>query len=168
VVGLASLLAAAAVAAGPSFHLTSTAFANNGTIPKRYTCDGSNVSPPLRWTRPPRGAKGMALEVTDTDAADNTTAWYFIHWTGWGFAPRAGSLAEGKSPPAYGLNSFGRLGYAGPCPPPGQKPHHYVFALYALRVVPHLARGATWTVFYGTLIRKHVVAVTYLTGIYGR
>jgi Raf kinase inhibitor-like YbhB/YbcL family protein len=152
----------------PAFHLTSVAFANDGTIPKRYTCDGANVSPPLRWSAPPRGTKGLALEVTDTDAADNTTAWYFIHWTGWGFAPRAGGLAEAARPPRYGLNSFGRLGYGGPCPPPGQKPHHYVFALYALRARPRLATGATWTVFYDKLIHGDVLAVTYLTGIYGR
>jgi Raf kinase inhibitor-like YbhB/YbcL family protein len=156
------ILAVAATAV--TFHLTSSAFADNGSIPKRYTCRGADVSPPLRWTAPPAGTKGLALEVTDTDAADATTVWFFVHWTAWGFAPRAGSLGEGRSPPEYGLNSFGRLGYGGPCAPAGRSGDHYVFALYALRIRPRLETGAPWKVFYDRLIRGNVMAVTYLNG----
>jgi Raf kinase inhibitor-like YbhB/YbcL family protein len=115
------------------FALTSAAFTNQGTIPRRYTCDGRDVSPPLRWTAPPRSARGLMLLVTDPDAPGGG----FVHWRASGIAPRAGSVREGAHLGRAGKNSFGHRGYSGPCPPPGPA-HHYVFVLRALD-----ARGRT-------------------------
>lgn len=167
-VAAAVLAVPAARAAPPSFVLTSSAFHDGGRIPKRYTCDGDDVSPPLRWTRPPHGTRGLALEVTDTDAVDQDLPVFFVHWTAWGMPPRAGSLAAGARPPLEGRTSFGVVGYGGPCPPHGQKAHHYVFQLYALRVAPRLRAGAPWIDFRTRVLRHHVLAIADVTGLYAR
>jgi len=110
-----------------AFALTSPSFRDGGTIPRVYTCDGRNVSPPLRWTAPPRGTRSLALTVTDPDAPGGP----FVHWRATGIAPTAGSLAQGRHFPHEQRNTFGTRGYSGPCPPPGPA-HHYVFVLRAL------------------------------------
>jgi Raf kinase inhibitor-like YbhB/YbcL family protein len=134
-----------------SLVLSSSAFHAGGTIPRRYTCEGRNVSPPLRWTAPPRGTRSFALTVTDPDAPGGT----FVHWVAWGIAPSARSLGVGARPPHEGRNSAGTVGYTGPCPPPGPA-HRYVFRLYALdaRVGPPFGR--------------HALASSVLVGRYAR
>jgi Raf kinase inhibitor-like YbhB/YbcL family protein len=109
-----------------AFALTSPAFHPGGTIPARYTCAGADVSPPLRWTAPPRGTRSFSITVVDVDANG------FVHWRASGIAGAARSLATGAHPPSEGLNTFGRHRYSGPCPPPGAGPHRYVFTLRAL------------------------------------
>jgi Raf kinase inhibitor-like YbhB/YbcL family protein len=156
----------------PAFHLTSKAFANNATIPRRYTCDGANVSPPLRWTRPPRGTRALILALTDTDQFDpgpNSSRWgpYFVQWTVFGLAPRAGALRPGAALTKVGLNSYLVLGYRGPCPRRGDPPHHYVFTLYALRRAVRLSPGVAVDVFYRALLGR-TLALAILTGRYGR
>lgn len=113
---------AVAVAA---FVLTSPAFAPGEPMPARYTCDGRDASPPLRWTAPPRGTVSLALTVTDPDAVGGP----FVHWRLTGIAPSTRALAAGSR--AGGRNSFGKTGYGGPCPPRGRA-HRYVFDLRAL------------------------------------
>ena len=107
-----------------AFVLTSPAFSNGGTIPRRYTCDGANTSPALRWTAPPRGTASFELTVFDPDAPNGG----FLHWRIAHLAATARSLAAGSR--LGGRNGAGRTGYTGPCPPSGT--HHYRFRLLAL------------------------------------
>jgi Raf kinase inhibitor-like YbhB/YbcL family protein len=120
--------------------LTSPAFAAGATIPRRYTCDGNETSPPLRWTPPPKATRSLALTVEDPDAPGGT----FVHWTLYGFAAETKGLDEGTGPSGsrQGANSSGSNDYAPPCPPKGDRPHRYVFTLYALRSDPLPDAGA--------------------------
>jgi Raf kinase inhibitor-like YbhB/YbcL family protein len=145
-----------------AFALVSPAFPEGASIPKPYTCDGSGVSPPLRWTTPPRGTRSLALSDKDPDAPGGT----FVHWTAWNISPSARGLARGQRPPLEGRNSAGRRGYTPPCPPAGPA-HHYVFRLYALRSKLRLAAGASPAAFDRAL-RGRVIAVAKLVGQYRR
>ncbi|MDX6477299.1 MAG: hypothetical protein QOH95_2810, partial [Gaiellaceae bacterium] len=107
-----------------AFILTSPAFHTGGTIPERYTCDGANVSPALRWTAPPRGTASLSLTVFDPDAPGGG----FLHWRISRLPAKARSLPSGSH--LGGPNGAGRSGYTGPCPPSGL--HHYRFELHAL------------------------------------
>lgn len=118
-----------------NFELSSDAFADGGDIPRRHTCEGENVSPPLSWFAPPEGTRSLALIVDDPDAPVGR----FTHWLAWGLDPAAGGLAEDTPAPAEGRNGFGLNGYAGPCPPPGHGRHRYFFRLHALSAEPQLA-----------------------------
>jgi len=119
---------------------------NGGLIPKRYTCDGANRTPVLRVRalRPP-----FAIEAVDVDAPGGR----FVHW-----------LVAGGIP---GRNSAGTLGYTGPCPPPGDPPHRYVFHLYELRRKPRLRPGFT-DAQLRTAIRGIVAGSGTVVGRYGR
>lgn len=150
-----SAVAAALALSSPAFH-------GGGTIPTRYTCDGKDVSPPLRWSHVPRHAKTFALRLDDPDAPGGT----FTHWTIWNLPTNKTGIASGAKWSFQGTNSFGRVGYGGPCPPPGSR-HHYVFRLYALNARLTLSRGATVTQF-GAALRGHVVASARLIGLFGR
>ena len=118
-------------------------------IPARYTCDGDEVKPKVGTARPP-GTKDVAIVMTDPDAPGGT----FVHWTRWD----AGT--EGK-------NSFGKLGYSGPCPPKGDKPHRYVITVYALRKPLGLGSGSDPDKVVAA-IRESAFASGSLTGLYGR
>jgi Raf kinase inhibitor-like YbhB/YbcL family protein len=97
------------------FSLTSTAFADEGTIPRRHTCDGEDRSPPLSWSAPPAGTRSLALILDDPDAPGGR----FIHWLAWDIPPDTGGLGKGEAAPTQGRNDFGAVGYRGPCPPTG-------------------------------------------------
>jgi Raf kinase inhibitor-like YbhB/YbcL family protein len=117
-----------------AFSLKSSAFATGRAIPRKYTCDGSNVSPPLEWLDVPAGAKNLLLVCYDPDAPGGT----FYHWAAYNIAPDVKRLDEvpaGKEDGRFsqGVNDFGRPGYGGPCPPRGHKPHAYRFRLSALK-----------------------------------
>jgi Raf kinase inhibitor-like YbhB/YbcL family protein len=114
--------------APPTLRVASTAFGDGGTIPRRFTCDGANVSPPLAFPEVPEGARQLALVVYDLDA-DN-----FVHWSLVRISPGTALIRAGRVPPGavQTKNSFGDEKYGGPCPPEGDNPHRYVFALYAL------------------------------------
>jgi len=112
-----------------SFTLTSTAFSEGGPIPRRFSCDGENESPDLSWADAPEGTQALALIVTDPDARD------FVHWIAYDLTgtPSGGlpfGLSASPDAPPQGTNSFGKVGYGGPCPPTGT--HRYVFTLHAL------------------------------------
>ncbi len=142
-----------------AFLLWSPAFHAGHAIPQRYTCDGAEASPPLRWKAPPRGTKAFALFVIDVDAGP------FTHWTLWDLPPSSRGVAASTRWRLQGRNSFGRIGYAGPCPPSGR--HRYVFTLYALRRKLGLPRGAATRDFTHALPRS-VIATSTITGIYRR
>jgi Raf kinase inhibitor-like YbhB/YbcL family protein len=137
-------------------------------IPVRYTCDGENVSPPLRWSEAPADTKSFVLIVDDPDAPAGT----FVHWVLYDLpgGSRAlpervegGDAAEGGT---QGLNDFDRVGYGGPCPP-GGRPHRYVFTLYALDARLGLApRKRKADVLRA--MRGHVLAEAALVGRFQR
>jgi Raf kinase inhibitor-like YbhB/YbcL family protein len=118
------------------FSLGSPAFPPGGPIPRRHTCEGEDVSPPLRWGGAPEGSGAFALIVEDRDARG------FVHWVVADIGAGTSELAEGlkarsveagsSAAPTEGRNDFGRKGWGGPCPPPGSGDHHYVFTLLAL------------------------------------
>lgn len=118
-------------------ELASSAFENNGMIPARYTCDGQDVSPPLKISGVPEDTVALALVMDDPDAPMGT----FDHWVVWNIPPDVTEIAEGKEPEGtQGRTDFGRLGYGGPCPPGGV--HRYRFKLYALDRQLDLQEGA--------------------------
>lgn len=104
----------------------SPAFAEGDELPAEYTCDGENVSPPLRWSDVPEGATELRVSVTDPDAPGGT----FTHWLVRGLDASATGVERGEVPPGATEenNDFGDVGYGGPCPPSGP-PHRYVFAV---------------------------------------
>ena len=117
--------------------LTSSAFQHQQRIPKKYTCEGSDVSPPLAWAGLPAGCQSLALIVDDPDAPDPVAPKrVFVHWVLYNIPGEAAALAEGVGaatlPPGavQGRNDFGQAKFGGPCPPIGR--HRYFFKLYAL------------------------------------
>lgn len=114
--------------------LTSTAFSEGATIPRRYTCEGQDAAPSLTWAGAPAGTKSFALIVDDPDAPDpKAPKRTWVHWVAYDIPPTAAGLPEGGALPAGardGTNDWGRAGYGGPCPPIGR--HRYFHKLYAL------------------------------------
>ena len=139
--------------------IESTAFTNGQPIPRQYTCQGDEVSPPLRFSYIPTGAKSLALIVDDPDAPRET----FDHWIGWNLEPQP-NLSEGGRMPMEGKNGAGAIGYHGPCPPAG-KPHRYFFKLYALNQELDLPKGATKTEVEKGM-EGHILAQAQLMGRY--
>ncbi len=150
---------------GTTLGLTSTAFVNDSTIPARYTCDGEGVSPPLTWTRVPGRARSLALVVVDPDA----TGGAFVHWSVWDLSRGSTGLGTGHVPQGakQGSNSAGSDGYTGPCPPPGDEAHHYVFSVYALDADLGLEAGASPRAVQDA-VAQHAIATGTLTGRYRR
>ena len=111
-----------------TIEVASPAFHDGRTIPRRFTCDGEDVSPPLTFSGVPMRARELALVVEDPDADR------FVHWTLLRIPPNTNELGAGAVPPRSieTDNSFGDRGWGGPCPPEDEDPHRYVFALYAL------------------------------------
>jgi hypothetical protein len=124
--------------------ITSSAFEDGSSIPAKYTCDGEDISPPLQWEQVPEGTKSIALICDDPDAPGRT----FVHWVLFNLPADAKELAENTptdetlaNGAKQGTNGFGRIGYGGPCPPPGG-PHRYFFKIYALDTEIDLSAGA--------------------------
>lgn len=152
-----------------SFQLSSTAFEAGGTIPKKYTCDGPDLSPPLAWTDPPAGTQSFALICDDPDAPAGT----WVHWVIYDLPPTARSLPEGvpanetlENGARQGRNDFRRIGYGGPCPPRGPA-HRYFFKLYALDTKLNLKSGAT-KMELERAMKGHILAQAEWMGRYGR
>ncbi len=148
--------------------ITSSAFENEGMIPSKYTCDGANISPPLKFDGIPENTKSIALICDDPDAPMGT----FVHWVIYNLPPTTKELPE-KFPDdetlpdgtRQGTNDFGSTGYSGPCPPRGI--HRYFFKVYALDAkidtVPvadkkHLLKA----------MEGHIIATGQLMGKYQR
>ena len=148
--------------------LTSTAFTRNGAIPKRYTCEGEDVSPALAWTGLPPGTKSLALIVDDPDAPDPAAPkMVWVHWVLYNIPVSASALPEAvKELPAgteSGLNDWSRTGYGGPCPPIGR--HRYFHKLYALDTVLHGLSRPTKADLEKTM-HGHILAHAELIGTY--
>ena len=151
-----------------TMKLTSTAFADGGEIPSKFTCEVQDVSPPLAWTGVPQNAKSLALIVDDPDAPDPAAPkMTWVHWVLYNIPAGATSIAEGATQlPAgtlEGLNDWKRTGYGGPCPPIGR--HRYFHKLYALdAVLPSLGRPSKASL--ERAIKTHIVASAELVGTY--
>ena len=154
-------------------EISSSAFQAEGRIPTRFTCDGEDVSPPLSWTGLPDGTRSLVLIMDDPDAPPGT----WVHWVLYGLPGESRGLDEGVAKSerlddgslqgaCWGVRSFSRVGYYGPCPPPGS-PHRYVFRLYALDAKLDLPPRETKDRVLQAL-EGHVLAEAQLVGLYGR
>ncbi len=149
-------------------ELSSPAFKYGEAIPRKYTCDGEDASPPLAIAGVPEGAKALVLIMEDPDAPIGL----FTHWILYDIPPTVRELPEGvpKRPEVAGIglqgvNDFGRVGYGGPCPPRGHGPHRYFFRLYALSaplgLSPRASRRAVLDAMRGKMIAQAEYMGTY-------
>ncbi len=152
-----------------SFVLETKAFPKGGEIPARYTCSGNDLSPALSWSGAPQDTRSFALIVDDPDAPSGT----FTHWIVYDLPAATHQLPESVSKTEdlsgggrQGRNDFRRVGYGGPCPPPG-KAHRYFFKLYALNAALNLPAGASRQDVEGAM-RGHVIAQAELMGKFAR
>jgi len=144
--------------------LRSNAFGEGEWVPKRYTCDGENLNPPLSIQGIPEGTQSLALIVVDPDSPSGN----WVHWLLYNIPPQFDELPENTVPPSsqVGTNDFGNESWGGPCPPPGVE-HRYFFKLYALDALLELRRGANQPLLEKAM-EGHIIAQTQLIGKYGR
>jgi len=142
--------------------ITSSAFQEGGNVPSKFTCEGSDTSPPLQITGIPSQAKSLVLIADDPDAPSGL----FTHWLIWNIPPQTTSISEGNAPRGvHGTNDFGKSGYKGPCPPSGT--HKYSFKVFALDRELDLRGGAKRSQLDAAM-KGHVIAQGELVGRYGR
>jgi Raf kinase inhibitor-like YbhB/YbcL family protein len=152
-----------------ALELSSRSFSSGGDIPTQYTCDGKDISPELHWGEPPAGTRSFALIADDPDAPVGT----WVHWVLFNLPAQTRNLPENlpkteslENGALHGRNDFRKIGYGGPCPPPG-KPHHYFFKLYALDTTLNLKAGATKAEVERAM-KGHILAQGEWMGMYGR
>lgn len=140
-----------------------TAFENNERIPERYTCDGEDISPPLKITEIPEGTKTLALISDDPDAPAGT----WVHWVVWNIpaGSDAVNIEEDSNPGISGRNSFKKISYGGPCPPSGA--HRYFFKAYALDSELNLQEGASKAELEDAM-KGHLLDKAEIIGLYSR
>lgn len=143
--------------------ITSTAFENNQPIPEKYTCDGSDINPPLKFEETPFNAASLVLIVSDPDAPSKV----FTHWLIYNMPPSTLQILENQVPPnsMQGITDFGKTGYGGPCPPSGT--HRYFFKLYSLDVILNLLEGASKEEVQNA-IEDHIIDQAELIGTYSK
>jgi Raf kinase inhibitor-like YbhB/YbcL family protein len=153
---------------GNRMDLKSRAFEEGGIIPKKHTCDGEDISPPLEWTSVGDGTKTLALICDDPDAPGGT----WVHWVIFNIPGDTRDLAENIPPKKelpngakQGTNDFRKIGYGGPCPPGGT--HRYYFKIYSLDTDLNLEAGATKTQLLQAM-KGHVLGEGQLMGKYRR
>lgn len=140
------------------------AFEHEARIPAKYTCDGDDVSPPLSWSAGPDRTASYALIVDDPDAPGGT----WVHWVAWslpGTALEEALPADADDGPRQGMNSWGRVGYGGPCPPSGT--HRYFFKLYALDTTLDLPESTDKDALVDAM-QGRVLAIGEIVGLYSR
>lgn len=145
-----------------TMRLTSSAFINNEKIPVKYTCDGSDVNPPLEISGVPADSQSLVLVVDDPDAPMGV----WDHWLVYNIDPSITAIAENTAPDGgvQVKNGFGKTNYGGPCPPSGV--HHYRFKLYALDA--KLELGISSKQGLEEAMKNHLLAQTELVGLYAR
>lgn len=154
------------------FTLSSSAFVDHGAIPRVYTCDGDERSPPIRWSGAPASTRSLALIVDDPDAPDpRAPKQTWVHWIVYNIPADAHSFVENAARlgalfgAGRGLNDWHRADYGGPCPPIGR--HRYFFELYALDcMLPDLGQPTKAELL--ARMRGHVLAEAQLVGTYIR
>ena len=143
--------------------ISSSTFKEGEKIPRIYTCDDQNVSPPLAWTGVPTDTVSLALVMDDPDAPSGN----WVHWVLYNLPPELNSLEQGKSGGGTeGKNDSGKIGYGGPCPPRGSN-HRYFIKIYALDTQLDLKAGATKAQMENAM-KGHILAQGQLMGRYGR
>jgi len=149
-------------------EIKSNAFEAGGMIPKNYTCDGINISPPLKWYSAPEGTKTFAIICDDPDAPMGT----WVHWVIFNLPANMNELSENVPPLAVlpngvkqGRNDFGKIGYGGPCPPGGT--HRYYFKIYALQEELKIEAGITKSELLQAM-KPHILSEAQLMGKYKR
>ncbi len=160
--------AAISGASKAAISVASTAFKDGGMIPRDYSCDGRDVSPPLSWAGVPEGAKSLALLCEDPDAP----AGIWVHWVMFNIPATANGLPMGVHPDKtlkdgakQGINSFNKIGYGGPCPPRGT--HRYYFRIYALDIELSRKPGLTRSQLQKAM-KGHILGQGQLMGRYKR
>jgi Raf kinase inhibitor-like YbhB/YbcL family protein len=149
-------------AGGAKMKIISSAFQEGANIPSKFTCDGSDTSPPLQFADVPSGTKSLTLIVDDPDAPSGL----FTHWMVWNIPPQTGAIGEGSTPKGVqGTNGFGKSGYGGPCPPSGT--HRYYFKIFALDRELDLPFGAKRGQVDGAM-KGHILAEGELMARYSR
>jgi len=156
-------------ASGKNFNVASAAFKENSPIPLKFTCQGNDISPEISWKNAPQGTKSFALILDDPDAPFGT----FTHWVIYNIPGDYIGLKEGvekkeslENGIVQGVNDFRKIGYGGPCPPPG-RPHRYFIKLYALDSDLNLPSGLRANELIEK-IRGHILAKTTYFGLYQR
>jgi len=145
-----------------AMKISSSAFADGQSIPAKFTCDGSDTSPPLAFSDVPKNTKALALVMDDPDAPGGT----FDHWVVWNIPATTTSVAEGRSPQGVaGRTGFGKNAYGGPCPPGGE--HRYYFKLYALDTTLDLKAGSS-KADLERATKGHIIAEAKTMGRYKR
>ncbi len=151
-----------------AIKITSLAFKEGGMIPAIYTCDGKNISPPLKWEQAPKDTKSFALISDDPDAPIGI----WVHWVMWNIPAEANQLPESipqvkqlQDGSIQGLNSYPRCGYSGPCPPSGT--HRYYFKIYALDMMLDLSADSVKKDLLKAM-KDHILAEGSLMGKYQR
>lgn len=144
--------------------ITSPAFQDNTDLPKKYTCDGYGVTPPLIFSEIPENSKSLVLIMEDPDAPSGT----FVHWVLYNIEPENIELKENSLPEesSNGKTSLGKPGYVPPCPPAGI--HRYIFKLYALDISAFDIQGIPDKEEIEKLMENHIIAKNELIGLYGR
>ena len=154
-----------------AFNIQSSAFDNNGEIPKQYTCEGQDISPPLSWSDVPEGTKSLVLIIDDPDAPDpRAPKMTWVHWVVYNLPPDATGLDEAASTsgalPAgteQGINDWKNRGYGGACPPIGR--HRYFHKLYALDTRLDTINNPTKSAIESAM-KDHVIEATGIVGTY--
>jgi len=139
--------------------VSSPAFKHEGEIPQKYTCEGEEINPPLELSEIPHGTQSLALIMEDPDAPNGT----FYHWIVWNIPPDEHKIPEHSNPGISGMNSGGKTGYHGPCPPDGS--HRYYFHVYALDKELNIAAGESKASLTEEM-EKHILAKGSLMGRY--
>ena len=166
-------------ASAQAFSLTSPDIKPGGKIAEEqafnsFGCTGKNISPALNWSGAPKNAKSFALMVYDPDAPTGSGFW---HWVVFNISPDTMGLAKGAGDPksdaapkgaVQSRTDYGSMGYGGPCPPKGDKPHHYHFMLFAVDVDKLDADENASAAVVGFNLHYHTIAKTELLGLYGR
>ncbi len=148
------------------FTLTSSEFKEGDSLPQKYTCDGRDISPPLDWFHPPEGTAAFTLTCEDIDVPSGT----FDHWVMWNIPLESSGILEDVPPADHlphdtkqGQNSFGKLGYNGPCPAGDE--HRYVFTVYALdnmlQIAPGSIKRQVIKAMDGHILARATLTVTY-------
>jgi Raf kinase inhibitor-like YbhB/YbcL family protein len=161
------------------FQLSSPTIKDQGKISNEHVfagfgCSGGNVSPALQWKGAPKETKSFALTVYDPDAPTGSGWW---HWVIFNLSPTLNALPanagkpDGGAAPSGSIQSvtdFGQPGYGGPCPPQGDKPHRYIFTLYALKLEQLPLKGDSSGAMVGFYLNQNMIAKASFTAFYGR
>jgi Raf kinase inhibitor-like YbhB/YbcL family protein len=154
------------VEASVALQLSVEGFGEGAVIPARFTCDGENLHPGMKWTGAPADTMSYALIVDDPDSPGGT----WTHWLLWDIPVDTRAIAEGKgkAPGTAGMNDFGEVGYGGPCPPKGGGPHRYFFRLFALNAHTLGLTGGARRAALDRALKDHTIGRAVHMGRYER